>query len=142
MKMRWQPSLQIIPHYESEPLYINALVNSIEKKISEINWKPDLIVSSYHGIPKSYFEKGDPYHCYCHKTTRLMKEKFKKIEIQTTFQSRFGPQEWLTPYVDEKSYKDCQIEIGKFVKQNESFYKKLNIKRTASRAINILDFQN
>ena len=101
MNMRWQPSLQIIPHYESEPLYINALINSIEKKIKEINWKPDLIISSYHGIPKSYFNKGDPYHCYCHKTTRLMKEKFNKIDIQTTFQSRFGPQEWLTPYTDE-----------------------------------------
>ena len=70
MKMRWQPSLQIVPHYESEPLYISALINSIEKKISEIKWKPDLIISSYHGIPKSYFDKGDPYHCYCHKTTR------------------------------------------------------------------------
>ena len=101
MKMRWQPSLQIIPHYESEPLYVEALINSIEKKIEEINWKPDLIISSYHGIPKSYFNKGDPYHCYCHKTTRLMKEKFNKIEIQTTFQSRFGPQEWLTPYTDK-----------------------------------------
>ena len=101
MQMRWQPSLQVIPHYESEPLYINALVKSIEKKIKEINWVPDLIVSSYHGIPKSYFDKGDPYHCYCHKTTRLLKEKFKKIEIQTTFQSRFGPQEWLTPYTDK-----------------------------------------
>ncbi len=101
MKMRWQPSLQIIPHYESEPLYINALVNSIEKKIKEIDWKPDLIISSYHGIPKSYFDKGDPYHCYCHKTTRLIKEKFSEIEIQTTFQSRFGPQEWLTPYTDK-----------------------------------------
>ena len=101
MKMRWQPSLQIIPHYESEPLYISALINSIEKKISEIDWEPDLIISSYHGIPKSYFDKGDPYHCYCHKTTRLMKEKFNKIEIQTTFQSRFGPQEWLTPYTDK-----------------------------------------
>ena len=101
MKMRWQPSLQIIPHYESEPIYIHALINSIEKKIKEINWKPDLIISSYHGIPKSYFDKGDPYHCYCHKTTRLMKEKFNKIEIQTTFQSRFGPQEWLTPYTDK-----------------------------------------
>ena len=101
MGMRWQPSLQIIPHYESEPLYINALVNSIEKKIKEINWKPDLIISSYHGIPKSYFNKGDPYHCYCHKTTRLIKEKFNKINIQTTFQSRFGPQEWLTPYTDK-----------------------------------------
>jgi len=101
MKMRWQPSLQIIPHYESEPQYIEALVNSIEKKIKEISWKPDLIISSYHGIPKSYFDKGDPYHCYCHKTTRLIKEKFNKVEIQLTFQSRFGPQEWLTPYTDK-----------------------------------------
>jgi ferrochelatase len=101
MNMRWQPSLKIIPHYESEPLYINALVNSINKKISEINWKPDLIIASYHGIPKKYFDKGDPYHCYCHKTTRLISEKFKSVEIKTTFQSRFGPQEWLRPYTDK-----------------------------------------
>ncbi len=101
MKMRWQPSLQIVPHYESEPMYIDALVHSIEKKIGEISWKPDLIISSYHGIPKSYFDKGDPYQCYCQKTTRLIREKFNKIEIKTTFQSRFGPQEWLTPYTDK-----------------------------------------
>jgi len=101
MKMRWQPSLQIVPHYESEPLYVSALVKSIEEKIETISWKPDLIIASYHGIPKKYFDKGDPYHCYCHKTTRLIKEKFSKIEIQTTFQSRFGPQEWLTPYTDK-----------------------------------------
>ena len=101
MSMRWQPSLQIIPHYESEPLYISALVKSIEKKISEIEWKPDLIIASYHGIPQSYFDKGDPYQCYCQKTTRLIKEKFNKIEIKTTFQSRFGPQKWLTPYTDK-----------------------------------------
>ena len=101
MKMRWQPSLQIVPHYESDPNYINALIKSIKKKIENIKWKPDLIISSYHGIPKKYFDKGDPYHCYCHKTTRLMKEKFTSIDIQTTFQSRFGPQEWLTPYTDK-----------------------------------------
>ena len=101
MKMRWQPSLKIIPHYESNPLYIDALVNSINKKINEINWKPDLILASYHGIPKKYFDKGDPYHCYCHKTTRLISEKFTYIKINTTFQSRFGPQEWLTPYTDK-----------------------------------------
>jgi ferrochelatase len=101
MKMRWQPSLKIIPHYESNPLYIDALVNSIDKKVKEINWKPDLIVASYHGIPKKYFDKGDPYHCYCHKTTRLISEKFTSIEIKTTFQSRFGPQEWLQPYTDK-----------------------------------------
>jgi|TARA_B100000214_G_C23953210_1_gene621484 ferrochelatase len=101
MKMRWQPAIQIIPHYESEPLYIDALVNSINIKLSEIDWKPDLIVASYHGIPKKYFEKGDPYHCYCHKTSRLVSEKFKEIKIITTFQSRFGPQEWLQPYTDK-----------------------------------------
>ena len=99
--MRWQPSLQIIPHYESEPLYITALEKSLNNKISEINWKPDLIVASYHGIPKKYFDKGDPYHCYCQKTSRLLSEKFTKIPIQTTFQSRFGPQEWLKPYTDK-----------------------------------------
>ena len=101
MGMRWQPNLQIVSHYESEPLYINALINSIRKKIGEINWKPDLIVASYHGIPKKYFDKGDPYHCYCHKTTRLIKEQFNDIDIKTTFQSRFGPQEWLQPYTDK-----------------------------------------
>ena len=101
LKMRWQPSLQIIPHYESEPLYIDALINSINKKISELSWKPDLIIASYHGIPKKYFEKGDPYHCYCQKTSRLMSEKYDEIPIKTTFQSRFGPQEWLQPYTDK-----------------------------------------
>tara|TARA_B100000029_G_scaffold309566_1_gene302106 strand:+ start:100 stop:1104 length:1005 start_codon:yes stop_codon:yes gene_type:complete len=102
MKMRWQPSLQIIPHYESEQLYIKALVNSLNKKISEISWKPDLIIASYHGIPKKYFDKGDPYQCYCQKTSRLITEKFNnKIPIKTTFQSRFGPQEWLQPYTDK-----------------------------------------
>ena len=101
MKMRWQPSLKIIPHYESDSLYINALVNSINKKLNEINWRPDLIIASYHGIPKKYFDKGDPYHCYCHKTTRLISEKFSSTKIKTTFQSRFGPQEWLQPYTDK-----------------------------------------
>ena len=101
MNMRWQPSLQIIPHYESDPSYIDLLVESIKNKIKKISWRPDLIISSYHGIPKSYFEKGDPYHCYCQKTTRLIKEKFNDIEIETTFQSRFGPQEWLKPYTDK-----------------------------------------
>jgi ferrochelatase len=101
MQMRWQPSLQIIPHYESNTLYIEALVKSIKKKVEEINWKPDLILASYHGIPQSYFDKGDPYQCYCQKTTRLIKEKFTDITVETSFQSRFGPQEWLKPYTDK-----------------------------------------
>ena len=101
ISMRWQPSLQIIPHYESEPLYVSALKKSLETKLNSIKWKPDLIIASYHGIPKKYFDKGDPYQCYCQKTTRLLTEKFKHIPIKTTFQSRFGPQEWLKPYTDK-----------------------------------------
>ena len=101
IKMRWQPSLQVIPHYESNEDYINSLVKSIKKKITEISWKPDLIVASYHGIPQKYFDKGDPYHCYCQKTSRLIKEKFLDIPLETTFQSRFGPEKWLQPYTDK-----------------------------------------
>ena len=101
MKMRWQPSLQIIPHYESEPLYISALVQTIKDKVKNLNWKPDLILTSYHGIPKKYFDKGDPYQCYCQKTTRLISESYNEIPIKVTFQSRFGPDEWLQPYTDK-----------------------------------------
>ena len=102
IKMRWQPSIQIVPHYESNPMYIYALSKTLDKSISSIKWKPQLIMASYHGIPKRYFLKGDPYHCHCHKTTRLLKEKFKKkIPFLTTFQSRFGPEEWLSPYTEE-----------------------------------------
>ena len=101
MDMRWQPSLQIIPHYESDPLYIKALSNSLKNKILDLTWKPDLILASYHGIPQKYFDKGDPYHCYCQKTSRLLSEEFKTIEIKTTFQSRFGPEAWLQPYTDK-----------------------------------------
>ena len=102
MEMRWQPSLKIVPHYESHPLYIKALTKTIKEKMSQIKWRPDLIVASYHGIPQKYFEKGDPYHCYCHKTTRLMTESVKiDTPIITTFQSRFGPDKWLEPYTDK-----------------------------------------
>ena len=70
-----------------------ALLNSINAKIENINWKPDLILAAIR-IPKSYFDKGDPYHCYCHKTTRLVSEKFKSIEIKTTF-SQIWCTRWL-----------------------------------------------
>ncbi|MBV68792.1 MAG: ferrochelatase [Pelagibacterales bacterium] len=102
LEMRWQPSIQIVPHYESNPFYIDALVNSIKEKIEKITYSPDLIITSYHGIPEKYFLKGDPYHCYCYKTTRLIEEKSNfKIPFLVTFQSRFGPQKWLSPYTDK-----------------------------------------
>ena len=114
LEMRWQPSLQIIPHYESDPLYIKAISESLSNYIKKVPFKPDLILFSYHGIPHGYFISGDPYHCYCHKTTRLISEKFTSVEIKTTFQSRFGPQKWLQPYTD-KTLESLPVEGKKNV---------------------------
>ena len=109
-KWRWVPSLRFISTYHDHPDYIKALANSIQKHWDE-HGKPDKILFSYHGIPKKYFTKGDPYHCLCSKTTRLVREQMGLSDeiAMTTFQSRFGPQEWLQPYTDktvEKLAKD------------------------------------
>ena len=99
---RWIPELRFINQYFEEELFLNALTNTI-KKAWDLKGKPQKTIFSYHGIPKSYLMKGDPYHCYCLKTTRLVKERLqlKDEEVMTTFQSRFGSQEWLQPYTDE-----------------------------------------
>lgn len=101
-KIRWQPEVKIVGHYPDNKFYIQGLVNSVENHIKNLQFKPDAILSSYHGIPKIYFDKGDPYHCYCHKTNRLFNEGLKArnilIENHFSFQSRFGPKEWLRPY--------------------------------------------
>lgn len=99
---RWVPSLRFIGSYFDQPLYIEALKNSIEEFWSK-NEKPKKLLFSYHGIPKKYLDKGDPYHCFCRKTTRLVAESMNLPEdsYMTTFQSRFGPAEWLQPYTDK-----------------------------------------
>ena len=101
-KWRWVPSLRFIGSYFDQPLYIQALKNSIEDFWSK-NEKPKKLIFSYHGIPKKYLDKGDPYHCFCRKTTRLVAESMNLSEdsYMTTFQSRFGPAEWLQPYTDK-----------------------------------------
>ena len=101
-KWRWIPEMRFINQYFEEKNYIEALSNSIKsfwKKTS----KPQKIIFSYHGIPKRYLTNGDPYHCFCLKTTRLVKEHMglSDDEIMTTFQSRFGREEWLKPYTSE-----------------------------------------
>ncbi len=103
MKLRWQPALRTTPAFHDDPAYIDALCASLKDSLSKLDFEPDVLLMSYHGIPKSYFDKGDPYHCHCHKTTRLVREKMGWDEnfIRTTFQSRFGPQEWLQPYTDK-----------------------------------------
>ncbi len=103
MTMRWQPAVRTVPPYHDDPSYIAALGTSIQKHLDRLDFEPEHIVASYHGIPKSYFEKGDPYHCHCQKTSRLLREHmgWSKDYLLTTFQSRFGPEEWLQPYTDK-----------------------------------------
>ncbi|ADH91141.1 ferrochelatase [Ancylobacter novellus DSM 506] len=102
-KMRWQPVLRVAPHWPDEPTYIEALANSITSELAKLDWEPELVLASFHGIPKEYFEKGDPYHCYCYKTVRLVREKlgWPEGKLRLTFQSRFGKAEWLQPYTDK-----------------------------------------
>lgn len=99
---RFIPELRFINHYHDNPNYISALVESIRCHWAEYG-KPDKLLFSYHGIPKDYFLAGDPYHCECYKTTRLVIEQLglNEEEYLQTFQSRFGPREWLKPYTDE-----------------------------------------
>ncbi|WP_300390292.1 ferrochelatase [Henriciella sp.] len=102
-KLRWQPAVRTAQPFHDHPDYIEALATSIREHIQGLDFTPDRVLMSYHGIPKSYFENGDPYHCHCHKTTRLVAEKlgWDKGFAITTFQSRFGPTEWLQPYTDK-----------------------------------------
>ena len=102
-KMRWMPTLRVAAPYHDHPAYIDALAQSISDTQQQLNWQPDLIVASYHGVPQESLYRGDPYHCHCHKTTRLLREALNMLpnQLTTTFQSRFGPAEWLQPYTDE-----------------------------------------
>ena len=96
----WQPTARTVQPYFDDPVYIDALAQSIEKAYAGLEKRPDLLICSYHGVPKRYLMQGDPYHCHCQKTTRLLKERlgWDDTEIKTTFQSKFGPEEWLQPY--------------------------------------------
>jgi ferrochelatase len=103
MKMRWQPAIRVAPPYYDEPVYIEALASTLETELRRLPFKPDVILASFHGMPKMYFEKGDPYYCQCAKTARLLRERLKLDDntFRMTFQSRFGRAEWIQPYTDE-----------------------------------------
>lgn len=102
MKMRWQPAVRVAPAYHDEPAYIKALARSMRKSLKELNFEPEKIIATFHGMPQKYFDKGDPYHCQCQKTSRLLREQLgiEPDRWLTTFQSRFGNDPWLQPYTD------------------------------------------
>ena len=101
--MRWQPAIRTVPPYFDNPAHIEALALSLEAHLKTLDWEPDLILASFHGLPKDYFMAGDPYHCHCMKTARLLGERLKlpRDKLQVVFQSRFGKAEWLQPYAQQ-----------------------------------------
>ena len=103
MKIRHMPTVRSVPPYYDDPAYIEALAQSIQTHLAGLDFEPEVVLASYHGIPKAYFEKGDPYHCHCQKTTRLLRERlgWDDKRLRTTFQSLFGKAEWLKPYTDK-----------------------------------------
>ena len=103
LKMRWQPAIRTAGPWHDDPAYITAMADSVTAHINALDWQPEVIIASFHGLPVAYFKKGDPYHCHCAKTARLMREKLGRNEdsFRLTFQSRFGPAKWLEPYTDK-----------------------------------------
>lgn len=103
MTMRWQPALRVAPAYHDDPDYIAALADSLRAGLAALDFTPEVIIASFHGVPKEYLLKGDPYHCQCAKTARLLRDAMGMTheQLRLTFQSRFGRAQWLTPYTDE-----------------------------------------
>lgn len=104
MREKWQPSVRTVPSYFDRADYIDALAQSVERAYGAMEAEPEILVASYHGLPRRYLMEGDPYHCQCQKTSRLLRERldWEEGRVVTTFQSRFGPEEWLKPYTVEE----------------------------------------
>ncbi len=102
-RMRWQPAIRIAAPWYDDPVYIDALARSTRAGLEKLDFEPEIVLASYHGIPQAYFDKGDPYYCHCAKTTRLLSEAlgWDEKRLRMTFQSRFGRAEWLKPHTAE-----------------------------------------
>ncbi|UAB78779.1 ferrochelatase [Erythrobacter sp. SCSIO 43205] len=106
-EMRWQPALRFLPPYHDADIYLTALADDLTRQLKGLSFKPETMLLSFHGMPQRTLEKGDPYHCHCQKTSRLLREKlevrpeWQGVKFVTTFQSRFGPAQWLEPATDD-----------------------------------------
>ncbi len=101
--MRWQPTLRVAHPYFEQPAYIDALANSLRSGLAVLDFEPEVILASFHGVPQAYADKGDPYADQCRETARLLRDAmgYDDVKFRLSFQSRFGPAEWLKPYTDE-----------------------------------------
>jgi len=103
MKMRWQPAVRTAPAYHDDPVYIDRVAASMRRHLATLDFEPEVLIATFHGMPEKYLLQGDPYHCQCQKTSRLLREAmgWPAERWQTTFQSRFGTDVWLQPYTDK-----------------------------------------
>lgn len=123
MTMRWQPAVRVAPAWHDDPIYIDALARSIRTHLATLDFEPEVLVSTFHGMPKKYHLAGDPYHCHCMKTGRLLREELGKTHPQfldkerfvISFQSRFGNDPWLQPYTDETVEKLAKKGVKRMV---------------------------
>ena len=115
-KLRWQPAIRTLPPYYDDPLYINALATTLREDLAKLTFEPDAIVASFHGMPRRTLEIGDPYHCHCQKTARLVSEALGR-PLTVAFQSRFGPAKWLGPATDE-----TLVELAKAGKRRVAIF--------------------
>ena len=98
-RMRWQPALRTLPPYFDDPVHIDALKTNIEAQLKSLDFEPDRLLLSFHGMPQRTLELGDPYHCHCQKTARLLGQSLGR-EVDVAFQSKFGRAKWLEPATD------------------------------------------
>jgi ferrochelatase len=98
-RMRLQPALRTLPPYYDDPAYIGALAANLSRQLSALSFRPEKLLLSFHGMPRRTLELGDPYHCHCQKTARLLSEALGR-EVDVAFQSRFGRAKWLEPATD------------------------------------------
>ncbi|KQM24727.1 MULTISPECIES: ferrochelatase [unclassified Sphingomonas] len=115
-KLRWQPAIRTLPPYYDDPLYIDALAATLKEDLAKLDFEPDAIVASFHGMPMRTLQLGDPYHCHCQKTARLVQEALGR-PLTVAFQSRFGPAKWLGPATD-----DTLVELAKAGKRRVAIF--------------------
>jgi len=103
--LAWQPAIRTLDTWHDDPAYIDNTVDHLQQALASLSFKPDTLLLSFHGLPERYLQQGDPYHCFCQKSGRLIGEGlkargFNQLDVKVTFQSRFGPEKWLEPYTD------------------------------------------
>lgn len=135
--LKRQPAIRTVPTYHDNPAYIDAVAASIKTHLASLPWQPDAVIASFHGLPKRYLTEGDPYHCFCAKSGRLIREKLgmPQDKWHLTFQSRFGAAEWLQPYTDKtvenlakSGAKNIAVVAPGFVSDCIETYEELNIR--------------